>query len=58
MEFVTAPAGFGSLGLSTAGTILLAILVPLVIASALGLRRDLAVIAACAGAVAAVTSGA
>ena len=54
MQFETAPRLVEAMNLSTSETMLLAFLVPLTIAVVVGLERELALFAACAGVVAAL----
>jgi hypothetical protein len=58
MQFEAAPAGITALGLSTTELLILAIVLPLIIGTIVGLRREFTVIAACAGVIAAVAAGA
>ncbi len=57
MDFETAPRIVEAFELSTSQTMLLAVVVPLTIAVVVGLERELALFAACAGVIAALLAG-
>lgn len=57
MQFENAPQLIQGLGMSTSEAMLVALVVPLLIGLVVGLERELALFAACAGVIAVLISG-